>query len=111
MNTEQILMQIQTRLLGIENEQREMNKTLNNHYNHLTSNYSTLVADVGWLKEFRTGGIKQEALNLQESKDDIKTQQDVDWLKRFFWIGISAVVTSLASIGVTVIHIFFQVPK
>lgn len=97
----QQLNNIDRRLIAIESDQKEMNKTLTNHFMHLSADYQQLVTDVKWLKEFR-------AENLRPTYDtngaEIKTQTDVDWLKRFFWIAAATTITSLISSVLTVIY-------
>jgi len=64
-----------------------------NHISHLEKDMGIIQTEISWLKEMKEDfKILREYIfenrpqKNMESKDDIKTQQDVDWLKRFFWI-------------------------
>jgi len=69
---------------------------------------SSVRTDIEWIKGDITGKNKDFTNNLKESKADIWTQADVDWLKRFFWVGIGAIVSSIGSLLILLFHIFIQ---
>lgn len=79
----------------------EINRNLNNHVNHLTAEISEIKTDVKWLRELR-----EKQNDSQESKDDIKTQQDADWLKTGFWwlVGVT-----LGGYGVIITAIIYHI--
>ena len=59
-----------------------INLKLDNHITHIASDIGGIKTAIEFLQK------KQEErrdIVKEESKDDIKTQTDVDWLKRVFW--------------------------
>jgi hypothetical protein len=84
----------------LKQELREIKTKLDNHIAHIVGDISAIKTDIQWLK----GTIKNGNGNGKESKDDIKSQQDVDWLKRFFWLQVGLVITL---IGLMIQHLMF----
>lgn len=80
--------------------EKDIKEIKDNHLAHLGINLEGVMKDIEWLK--------QKKYDSQESKDDIKTQQDVDWLKRFFWVGVGAIISSFISLMATIIHILMN---
>lgn len=106
----QLIEQIDKRLSNIEAAQCDMSKKLDNHIVHIAADIGVMRTDIDWLKRLVKSNDNFLSRNDggKESKDDIKTQTDVDWLKRFFFIGISAIVTSIASLIITLINAFLR---
>jgi hypothetical protein len=74
---------------------RRMNsidKNLNNHVVQLTRDIGTIRTNLEWLDKLRQENLVKPANGGKESRRDIVAQTDVDWIKRFFWISVAAIV-------------------
>ncbi len=108
----ELIGQINKRLDAIEICQKNIDINLNNHIHTLDVNIASMSKEIEWIKDGllkhfeREEKLKIDKLDVgKESKEDIKTQQDVDWLKRFFWMGISLAITSVVSLATMLLHI------
>lgn len=101
-------------MVNFGNDLKETNRLLGNHVHTLEIGYAELNKDMSWVKDGLMKHFARDEKPVKttddgkESKEDIKTQTDVDWLKRFFWVGITTVVTSLASLVITLLHAIFN---
>src|SRR3990167_3198168 len=70
-----------------------INVKLHNHLEHNAFQMSGLAKDIEWMKSIMTQPNDKESK--EEIKDGIKTQSDVEWLKKFFWVIATASVGGL----------------
>ncbi|MFA5153861.1 MAG: hypothetical protein WC554_15020 [Clostridia bacterium] len=109
----ELINQINKRLDTIEQCQKSIDTNLGNHVHTLEIGYAGMSKDMEWIKDglaklFNEDKKPKNGENNKESKNDIRTQTDVDWLKRFFWLGISTAITSVASLITILLHTVFK---
>jgi hypothetical protein len=81
-------------LLDLSKRLDSIDLKLNNHMEHMAGDLSAMRTDIAWLKEYITKHVSSDS---RESVTEIKTQTDVAWIKRFFWIATTGVVASLVA--------------
>ena len=81
-----------------------IDKKLNNHMEHMSLDIGVIKNDIKWICDLRN----ENKSDKTESKEDIKTHNDVAWLKKFFWLIIGTAVSGIASVIVGVIMLFIK---